>query len=174
LSGLGRTIGAEVLLRIACRRGRDIDHGPAARSLHGRSRLLDQRVCRHHIERQHVAHRLARHLARVVGAAAAHIVDEHIDLAQLLHGADDELVQIFFFVHIALHGNGAAAQRFNFGLDCLQVRLGARKQRHIGTSLGQRDSACTADTLAPVTTATFPSSENWRKISFMSLPMIAF
>ena len=27
---------------------------------------------------------------------------------------------------------------------------------------------------APVTTATFPSSENWRKISFMSLPMIAF
>ena len=135
---LRRAIGAEVLLRVARCRRRDVDHRAATGFAHRPCALLDQRIGRRDIPTQHRRKILARHAARVVRPGAAGVVDEDRHLAQRGQRVLHQTVQRRVVANIARHDDGAPTQLLDLGRHGLEICKCARGQRNIGPGLRQR------------------------------------
>ena len=138
--GLGGAVSGEAPAGQPSHGGTDVDDVAATGVFeHQGNRGHRQGVCGQHVEAEGVAHVLDAGGEQGVGHAAADIVDDDVEPAELLDGLSRQFRGGLRLGEVCDDDVRAAAGRLDLGGHRLQLRLGARGDQDVCTHFGERD-----------------------------------
>ncbi|MNI49083.1 hypothetical protein D3C73_1036800 [compost metagenome] len=135
-------------LGITRRHRADIDDVAATGLAHQRHAQLAEVVAGGHVEIQHLGELLRGHCQRIVGTAAACVVDQMRDAAHLLDAVAHQCLALPGIVDVTGDGQRAPAQAANLLGHGLYLVQRTRRAHHIGAGFGIRQGNRPTDTPA--------------------------